>query len=405
MKKINLLFYLFAVLVFSACQQDDLDVNLVKKETSVNTPKTRGGVQDYYDEDEQPIYKLLGMPVYIINRGNTSLNGGYLTANSNNTVSLSPKDSNKNQRWLIDPYDRTLASPAGGSDDTDAYVDYGIYSFDMTNSRKYLGMNSNNVMTPSLIYKDDKNKLHQWRFEFRKNSYSEEWFPNGYMEIFQPKYNPWWDGYMGCAGSTVSFVHYTAADFWEIQPAENFRLAKLTWSLDAGDVIKALPTFLQEVQVNNSSSVTAEMTASFNRRASETSTFNKSVGSQIELHTTAKVSIPLIASAKIDITNTTSANWQWGGSETREDTRAYSFNMKVPPYTSVTAKIMVQISQLSASYVADFIGEISGRPLRISGKWEGVQAGNVYYEIVDNKTNNVLKSFEGIPEATVLLNK
>ena len=64
---------------------------------------------------------------------------------------------------------------------------------------------------------------------------------------------------------------------------------------------------------------------------------------------------------------------------------------------------MVQISELSASYVADFVGEISGRPLRISGKWEGVQAGNIYYEIVDNKTQKVLQSFRGLPKSAIIV--
>lgn len=406
MKKIILLFCTFYLFALSACQQDDLDANSAKNETSVDTPKTRGASEGYYYENEQPIYKLLGMPVYIINRGNSNLNGAYLTANSNDAVALEAKDSNKNQKWLIDPYDKTLVSDAGGSDDTDANTQYGIYSFDMNSSKKYLGINSDIDATPNLIYKDNTKKLHQWRFMFRQNSYAEEWFTNGYMKIIQQGYNPWWDGCLGHNDSSVSLVsYYNSAEFWEIQPAENFRLDKLTWSLNAEDVIKALPVFMDQVEVKNNSAAAADMTAAFSRKASETSTFSKSIGSQIQINTSAKVGVPFIASGKIEINTTTSANWQWGSSETHEDTRTYTFNMKVPAYSSVIAKIMIQISQLSASYVADFVGETSGRPLRISGKWEGVQTGNIYYEIVDNKTKSIMKSFSGVPKSTIVLNK
>ncbi len=403
MKKINLLFYAFALFALFACQQDDLNANL---ETSVDIPKTRDTHRTYLYENEQPIYKLLGMPVYIINRGNSSSNGAYLTANQDYSVSLELKNPNKNQRWIIDPYDRTVSFDAGGDDGTDALVQYGVYSFDMNKARKYLGLNSKKAAMPCLTNKDDIYKLHQWRFRFRENSFTEEWFHNGYMVLLQREYAPWWKGCLAANGNELCFVDYeTMQDLWEIQPAENFRLDKLTWSLDAEDVIKALPAFMDQVEIKNNSAAEANMTATFNRKASETSTFTKSVGSQVQVHTTAKVGVPLVVSAKIDITNTASANWQWGSSETHEDTRTYSFNVKVPPYTSVTAKIMVQLSQLSASYTADFVGEVSGKSLRISGKWEGVEAGNIYYEIVDNKTRSVMKSFSGIPQSTIILNK
>lgn len=407
MKKINLLFYAFALFALFACQQDDLDTTLG---TSVSTPKTRG-VGGYYYENELPVYKLLGLPVYIINRGNGNSNGAYLTANSNYTVTLEAKNPNRNQRWIIDPYDKTVNAEAGGSDDNDVDVQYGVYSFDMTGARKYLGLSAPKVSTPSLIYKDNIPKSQQWRFFSRRSPYEEVWYPNGYMEIYKEwfsgsYYNQYYEsGYLVGSGSTISLSGYVDTELWEIQPAENFRLDKLTWSLDAEDVIKTLPAFMDQVEIKNNSAAEANMTATFNRKASETSTFTKSVGSQVQVHTTAKVGVPLIVSAKIDITNTTSANWQWGSSETHEDTRTYSFNVKVPPYTSVTAKIMVQLSQLSASYTADFVGEVSGKSLRISGKWEGVEAGNIYYEIVDNKTRNVMKSFSGIPQSTIILNK
>lgn len=398
MKKVNLLLGTFILLICWSCQED-LDVVLDVKENVI----TRNAGQGFYYEEEQPVYKLLDMPVYIINRGNS--NGAYLTANSDYSISLEPLNSNKMQRWIIDSDDRTLSYEAGGDSDCDALVQYGVYSFEMTNSKKYLGLKEQRALTPCLIDKDNANKLHQWRFRFRMNSSTINWFQNGYMRILQPKYLPWWEGYLASRSSTLSFLDGNlGVELWEIQPTEHFKLNKLTWSLEAEDVIKTLPAFIDQVSVNNNSAVTANMTVSFTRKASETSTFTKSVGSEIRINTSAKIGLPIIASGKIDITNTTTANWQWGNNESHEDTRAYSFNMVVPPYTSVTAKIMVQMSQLSATYVADFEGEMSGRKLRFFGKWEGVQAGNIYYEILDNKTKAVLSSFNGVPKSTVVLN-
>ncbi len=416
MKEIKLLFCVFVLFTLSACQQDDLDTSQV---ALINAPKTKGLFDQYLLEEQQPVYKLLGMPVYIVNRGKGSSNGAYLTANSNYTVTLEAKNSSKNQKWIIDPYDKTVISADGGSDGTDALVQYSVYSFDMISSRKYLGMESTTAYAPSLITKDyapyphnpeGVYSYHQWRFYCKKTTYPDEWFPNDYVMINQGDYRPSWKGDLGGNGSVVNFIgnydnYYNYTELWEIQPAENFRLDKLTWSLDAGDVIKALPAFMDQIEVKNNSAAEANMTATFNRKASETSTFTNSVGSQVQVNTSAEVGVPLIASSKIDITTTTSADWQWGSSETHEDTRTYSFNIKVPAYTSVTAKIMVQLSQLSANYTADFVGEVSGKSLRLSGKWEGVQAGNIYYEIIDNKTKSLMKSFNGVPKSTVILNK
>lgn len=399
-------FFLFSTLLLTlnSCQQEDLNVNEIE-----NTTTRASVVKDYYTEEDLPIYQLLGMPVYIINRGNTNINGKYLTAYTNYIVNLADKNPNQKQKWIIDPYDKTVDHPGGGDDDIDAHVNYGVYSFDMNSSQKYLGIKNNVDPSPSIINKGTKPKFYQWQFTSREaawtnEGYTEGWFPNGYYRIFLPEYNPWWNGYLLANSSNIFFGSgRLTADYWEIQPAENFKLSKLTWILEPEDVIKALPTFMDQASAINNSAATANMTITFNKKASESSSFSKSTGTSIQVNTSAKVGVPLIASGKIDINTTTTANWQWGSSETHEDSRTYSFALTLPPYTSVTAKVMVQISELSASYVADFVGEISGRPLRISGKWEGVQAGNIYYEIVDNKTQKVLQSFSGLPKSAIIV--
>lgn len=403
MKKYFFLLNIF-ILILNSCQQEDISTNEIE-----NITPRASVVKDYYTEEDLPIYQLLGMPVYIINRGNTNMNGKYLTANNNYTISLIDKSSNQKQKWIVDPYDKRIGYQGGGPDDIDDQVNYGVYSFDMNSSQKYLGMKSNVDATPSLINKGTNPRFYQWRFTSRESGwnddgYTEGWFPNGYYRMLLPEYNPWWNGYLLANNSNLFFGSgRLTADYWEIQPAENFKLTKLTWILEPEDVIKALPTFMDQASVVNNSAASANMTITFNKKASESSSFNKSTGISIQVNTSAKVGVPLIASGKIDINTTTSTTWQWGENKTQEDSRAYSFALTLPPYTSVTAKVMVQISQLSASYVADFVGEISERPLRISGKWEGVQAGNIYYEIVDNKTQKVLQSFSGIPKSTIIV--
>lgn len=223
MRELKLLCCVLALFAFSSCLQDDLDTDLVEKAIT-ELPKTRNEQEGYYHENEQPIYKLLNMPVYIINRGNSNINGTYLTANSNSKLSLEAKNSSKKQKWIIDLYDKTVAYPAGGSDGLDALVYYGVYSFDMTNSKKYLGIENVFQNEPYLINKDNNNKYHQWHFWFRQGTYAEEWFPNGYMQISLRYNSSPWKNYLATRNAELNLAGRENIELWEIQPAENFRL-------------------------------------------------------------------------------------------------------------------------------------------------------------------------------------
>lgn len=61
------------------------------------------------------------------------------------------------------------------------------------------------------------------------------------------------------------------------------------------------------------------------------------------------------------------------------------------------------MSKLTATYVATYRGETSGAILELEGKWEGVQTGNIYYEIAEQGTGRILKTLTAIPKAPVIL--
>ncbi|MCC8186954.1 MAG: ETX/MTX2 family pore-forming toxin [Bacteroides sp.] len=190
---------------------------------------------------------------------------------------------------------------------------------------------------------------------------------------------------------------------WEVEPVDSYRLINLSWKLNPSDIITTLPDFIQETTVINNSSITQTMSATYTKSATETSTFSEIEGLTVNISTTAKVGVPFIADGKINTSTTTSSSWQYGGSDSQQDQRSYDFPLNVPPYTTVTSKVMVQMSKLTATYVATYRGETSGAILELEGKWEGVQTGNIYYEITEQGTGRILKTLTAIPEAPVIL--
>lgn len=405
MKTLKLLCFFVAFLSVTSCNQID---NVM--ESSVNEEKVlkSSGEDLGLFEKDLPIYALRDIPIYIISR--TSLTyGKYLSTDESGNVSYSDKSPSLYQQWVFDSNDKFSWSREDGYDQE---VWYGLYSLQKINGKRYLGRryvagNNSSSKDLSMIDKSEgrNNVGHQWHFQRQ-----------GFMGELTNLYNLGnkADGveyYLGIYPDNSNrpyvehFSNLTNAISFEIQPVENFRLQKITWSLEPQDIVQSLPVFADQATVINNSAANVSMTARFSRKAVENSSFLKTNGFSLTVEAGGKVGIPLISEGKINTSTTTSATWQYGSSESKEDTRSYDFVVDLPPYTSVSVKVLIQMNKISASYTADFVGEQSQRVLRQSGRWEGVQAGQIYYEIVDNKTNKVLKSFDKQPVNAITIEK
>lgn len=398
----NVRFYcLFAILLFivSCSQTEDLLDN--KYDVSV-----RASDDGQVFEKDLPIYTLRDIPIYIISRTYPTY-GKYLTTDNYGNLSYSDKNSSFHQEWVFDSNDKTCWAP---EDNQDERVYYGLYSLGKS-SQKYIGCKFNQSEFLSSRYPTMMEKTRtprtadKWQFRRMARIYSDE--RGKYYRLGSIAFDSMvrYLGYYPTNSNKPYIVHWDEGTLFEIMPVDNFKLKSMSWFVEPGDIITALPAFADQATVINNSAATAKMTARFSRKASENSSFSQSEGFSFTIESSAKVGVPIIAEGSINTSSTTSANWQYGSSETLEDTRSYDFEVTLPPHTSVSVKILVQMNKLSASYTAEFIGERSNRILKQSGKWHGVQAGQIYYEIVDNQTNKVLSTFNKIPEGPIVISK
>ncbi|MCC8187668.1 MAG: hypothetical protein LIP08_09230 [Bacteroides sp.] len=173
---------------------------------------------------------------------------------------------------------------------------------------------------------------------------------------------------------------------WEIVPLEKFDLVSMDYYMDQTDIVKSLPVFYEEMIMNNNSPTPQTMTASFSRKATLTSNFSEEKGVSLSHTTTIKtVGIPTFE-ASHSITGTTTQKFTYGTSDIQEDSRAYSFPLVVPGYSSYKASVSVLMYEASVSYKATYKGEL-GNTLILTGKWEGVSAGVITYNILDLNGN------------------
>lgn len=345
-----------------------------------------------------PIYQLDGIPVHIKN------NGKYLGISYNGSIAClyDKDDGSGKQRWII-----------GNRLTTPQYDEYEIYTYAMriisgaVGNKNILGsvVEDTNKANKNIVMIDKNNTSTHWDWDFKylsdKDCYqiktkSRSWqYPKPYYTHLTAHPSNDYATY-------IDYDNNSESQLWEIQPIETYNLLNVEWRLNPEDVISALPDFIQETTVNNQSSMTQNMTATYTKTASETSSFSKTEGLSISINVSAKIGVPIISGSGIDVNRTTSTTWQYGTTETQQDQRSYSFPLSVPPYTSITSKAMVQMSKLTATYVAKFKGNTTGKILTLEGKWEGVQAGNIYYEIRENSTGKVLRVVNGTPKSTLL---
>lgn len=194
-----------------------------------------------------------------------------------------------------------------------------------------------------------------------------------------------------------------ALGWWEIRPVEEFTLKNISYFIQPDDIFQTIPSFTDEVLVENDAPEKQNLTVSFTQKASESSSFSQTYGVSVTLSSSVKVGIPIIADAKLNTSVTTSASWSLGTSETHEDTRSYSFSLVVPGYTHYKATATVALYDASATYKATYTGNISGKEMILTGKWNGIKAGLVTYKIIDVTTGKCIKTFTGTPTNPVIL--
>nr|XP_043615783.1 uncharacterized protein LOC122587680 [Erigeron canadensis] len=124
------------------------------------------------------------------------------------------------------------------------------------------------------------------------------------------------------------------------------------------------------------------------RTTSWTNSVSISMGVQVSFKTSV---IPLIASGKVEVSTEFGYTYEWGVSETRERTRTTTYNVVVPPLTSIKVTLMCTKGACDVPFT------YTQRDLRTNGTWvstvkhDGVYTGanayNFYYESTEVPLN------------------
>lgn len=392
MKKYNIFYYIFIIsVIITSCSNEEMESEQ-QKETSVatrtlSTSLAPGAIKQIADQ---------GIPIYIKNG-----NGQYLgiNANKNNVFIYNTDDPRGKQEWQVG---HIIAIPEL---DSPNYEDHYLYLYTIStvkDNKALINDDPRNTTTKTnvaCVTPSNPNSLSSWEFDYvpENNCYRiiEYFKENGadkspYMYLSKIATNQ--------VGLNIN--ENNGNQLWRIQPVDTYTLENLSWRVDPEDIITTLPDFIQEATLRNYSSTTQTMTATYAKTASESSSFSETKGTSITV--SASVGVPFLSDSKIETSTTTSQTWQYGSSQNQQDQRSYSFPLAVPPHTTLVSKVMVQMNKLTATYIATYRGS-TGTILKLEGKWEGVQAGNIYYEIRELSTNTVLKKMSNIPKSTVTL--
>lgn len=382
---------LISLLLYVACSEQS-ELNDLRTDSKFMTKSQQEPTFSSDNPSDLILHQTENMPMYIKHSS-----GKYLSILSSDDSKLclsASDDGSGRQRWYIN------ATNFVPSEDEIGYFLWGIQN---TYSNKFTGFNEESLKKYSknveMIIPPAYKVNNGWTFHYNtsKDVFNIAHYLKEHGEFRSAYFNL---STISAANESiiVDALGYTGLQDWTVQPLENFTLDDLWWSLEPSDVVVSLPDFIQETTVVNKSSVTQSMSANFTKKATETSTFSKTEGMTVTMNASFHVGLPIIGGSG-SITSTTADNWTFGTVESKEDTRSYTFNVQVPPNTTIKTKIYVRMNKLSANYIAKFKGSVSGKNVQLQGRWEGIQAGTIYYEIIEGKTNRVLRRIEGVPSA------
>lgn len=341
MKRLNLLFILLIALC--SCSQEELE----------NEPKENDAT--LRSVSLSPIDQLVGIPVNItLPSGVTNSRRVYMsTKKKSYTVNLNIEDDGSGrERWMISKYG----------------TGYSLSALSSYNKNPYLYCNG----THPFLHKGPEKMALQITPTGSNNKFLITAQNQGTKYLYGMKYNSINILFDGNRPGTLGE--------WEIIPIESFELENISYTLEADDKTEIIPSFIDEIEVSNGGDVMQSMAVAFSRTATETSSFSKTEGFSLSVGASFETGVPILAEAKLNVTQTTTASWTYGKSESKADSRNYTFNLQVPAKTTYKAKVVVAMYKASATYVATYRSS-TGKIMTLAGKWSGIKAGKITYDI------------------------
>lgn len=376
---------LVSLLILISCQ-NDLDDSINK--IGADMPQTKSSVNV-----PSVLSQLSGIPVNIILK-NGNKNYSYLSTNTkNNAVDLhNTDDGSLKQRWLITSKGQQMGGgtlielKVEGGAHTNGYLtpigSPGNYVPKLVNSMP-IGVYMREGEVESTYYIFTQGKV--FPQPLIENLYSVDAVNRG----------------LAFADKNKS----SGRDLWEIVPVESFKILDIKYAQEVTDRVIPSLQFIRAYNMNNingPSPLTHTYTVS--EEYTETSSFTKTEGltttSKISNSASFKIGLPFIkGDGSIDTSITTEKKWTYSDSETTTHKKniSDSFTYSAPPYTNVRIELYLMTYDLDVTYIMTLQGNVSGRTIKLKGKWEGVQATEITYEpkIVKGNTNQIIPKVEG----------
>lgn len=407
MKKCGL--FLLVSLVLGACEQYELE-GMFEEQPSIEPvaqTKTTTSLADF-----DPINELIGLPVNVINVGNST--NKYLSAAiSGDKIDLHTQDdASGRQRWYLQmpPFmsnypQLTLKSGNNMCNGSNfVYVDSHYSSSTPTFPPSYPVLKEYNLAPPALT------PFFGTYFRYHGDELTIDWggLANGAASVLyqlKPKFpNNRNLHYVENAGNSYP----NAYSQWSIVPVGEFKVIDVQYekNADLGDyitpksiycegiVVEDLPVSItREVSIQKTFKATSRFTETTNISTQNQSSFDWSLG----FGDVSLVHIGFGGSIDNSVTNEQTVSYENYEENTTTVTKGYT--LEIAPHTPCRIEILKMTYNASLTYVLTLEkvgGEENGKRFRIKGKWDGIVLSDLYFRSLTTDGGTELES-EVIP--------
>ncbi len=165
---------------------------------------------------------------------------------------------------------------------------------------------------------------------------------------------------------------------WNIVP-EDVSIVSIDFNLNAANKVSA-PDFVSQITLPNQTNKEVNMSAVFQRKATNTSSFEHQHGFTFSVSAEGGIQVPLLSEGKLSVSASTTNTWTYGKTESQEDTRGYTFSVPVGPYKTVKAVLTVKMYKVDIPYVAYGKSKSTGQRVESRGIWRGVLADELIFQ-------------------------
>lgn len=377
-KEFLLLLFLFA---FISCEQND-GLDYLDSSNIENMPtagiKSRA-TQNIADFD--PIKELENIPVNIMNVGN-SRNKFLSCTEKGDKVDLYKKDDGSlRQRWYLKNGNIILVGGhVGGIGANSIFfissiTDTPILTSSMNNG--FVGSFFNFVPEGSSYYKLGASSRLQGGI-----------FISPYLQA------------ESSTGTSLKFKESSTSNLalWEMQPVGDFEVVNIEYTQYDGGGISSLPITVTHRTVENPTAATVHRGYTETTQVTETSRFSKTEGVSITTSTSLTKPVggpgePNEGSMTVNTSATSSWSFLQETTQTKVSTRAETFSVDVPPYTSYRITTMLKQYNMNIKYVATLREGVTGKMFKVKGTWTGTQVYDMYDLVEDLNTGRTFKIY------------